>query len=83
MANDKFGRSDCGEDEIRILSIFSMSKKSTGAGYFNYNAKRGNQAAKRYGKGVKSSKYLTQTLKKPLISSSMRLHKCLFFNTLI
>ena len=64
MADDEFGGSDCSEDEAKILSIFSVSKKLTGGGYLIFNAKKDNYAAKKGGKGTKNSEYLTSDAKK-------------------
>ena len=40
MANNEFGRGDCGENEARILSAFFASKNLTGAGYLTSRAKK-------------------------------------------
>ena len=64
IGDDGFGESDCVKDEVRILSIFSISKKSNKANYLTSGIKKGDQAVKRYGKGNKDSKYLTPDTKK-------------------
>ena len=40
VANDEFGESDYGKDEVRILSVYSASKKSTGAGFLTSGTKK-------------------------------------------
>ena len=39
MADDEFAWGNSGEDETRILSVFSLSKKSTRAGFLIFGAK--------------------------------------------
>ena len=64
IANNKFCGSDCDEDEMRILSAFSVSKKSTRAAYLTSGTQRGDPATKKGGDGVKNSEYLTSNTKK-------------------
>ena len=45
VANDKFGRSDFGEDKTKIVLASSISKKSTVAGYLTSSIKKCDQAA--------------------------------------
>ena len=62
---DKVGGDKTGSHETRFLSIsFTSNKKSTGIGYLIFSVKKGNQAAKKGGKGARSSKYLTLGTKK-------------------
>ena len=61
---DKIVGSKSGGNEIKILSTFSVFKKSTKAGYLISSAKKGDQATQRGGKGAKGSKYLTPVAKK-------------------
>ena len=40
VTDNEFGKSNYGEDKARILSAFSMSKKSIGAGYLTSSTKK-------------------------------------------
>ena len=64
MADNDFGRSKRNEDEARILSAFSMFKKSTKVGYLTSGIKKCDQTAKRGGNGAKNTKYLISKAKK-------------------
>ena len=64
VESNEFGKSNCNENEARILSAFSASKKSTGVDYLTSSAKKGRQTAKKSGKDARRSKYLTTNTKK-------------------
>ena len=64
VADDEYGRGNCGKDETRILSIFFTFKKSTQAGYLTSGVKKGDYSAKRGNKNAKGFGYLTSNAKK-------------------
>ena len=64
MADNEFGRGDYSEDEVKILLVFSTSKKSTKTGYLTSSTKRCDQATKKGGKNAKGFNYLTSNAKK-------------------
>ena len=66
MLNDEFAGGNYNKDKARILSASSMSKKSTGASYLTFNAKKSDEGGKRGGKDARGSKYLTLDTKKAL-----------------
>ena len=80
---DEVDRGKNGGNEI-YLSNPSALKKSTEAGYLTSKSnKKGGSNTKKGFKAAKGFNYLTLGPKKPLNFYGMRLHKRLFFNTLI